>query len=301
MNVPLRAYADLLRLQFSFAWPLLFCSGYLLAVAPSGMVVWPELIRVALIGFFGFEAGLVLNDYIDREIDRTDAGDRRLTRYWRFFGTRPLAEGLIPPRQALALFCLFAGIAAVLILTLPYPQSVYVLLIMVYCYVIEVFYQEEKRIPQVFPFPQVIGRTDFALFPVAGYICAAGPDITALLYFLFFYPFAIAHLGVNDLIDEANDRAKGLRTIPTIYDADRTRIWIAGFTLIHVMMAFLFISRLGSLARPGVFAGLALLIVANIIILWRRTPEAALKALPLFHVAMVLYAGGICAGALLAI
>lgn len=298
MNATLRAYTDLLRLQFSFAWPLLFCSGYLLAVAPSGMVVWHELIRVALIGFFGFEAGLVLNDYIDREIDRTNAGDTRLTRYWRFFGTRPLAEGLIPPRHAFALFCLFTGIAAVLILTLPYPQSVYVLLIMVYCYVIEVFYQEEKRIPQVFPFPQVIGRTDFALFPVAGYLCAAGPDTTALLFFIFFYPFAIAHLGVNDLIDEANDRAKGLRTIPTIYDADRTRIWIAGFTVIHIMMAFLFATRLGSLATTGIAAGIALLIIANIIILKGKTPDAALKALPLFHIAMIIYAAGICAGTL---
>ena len=74
---------------------------------------------------------------------------------------------------------------------------------MVYCYVIEIFYQMEKRIPQVFPFPQIIGRTDFALFPVAGYLCAGNPDVNVLLYFLFFYPFALAHLGANDLIDEA--------------------------------------------------------------------------------------------------
>jgi 4-hydroxybenzoate polyprenyltransferase len=299
MNATLRAYIDLTRLQFSFAWPLLFCSGYLLAAAPSGTVDLPGLVKAALIGFLGFEAGMVLNDYVDREIDRKNAGDGRLTGYWRFYGTRPVAEDLIPPRHALGLFCLLAGAAAVLILTLPYPRSVYVLLIMVYCYVIEVFYQEEKRIPQSFPFPQVIGRTDFALFPVAGYICAAGPDTTALLYFLFFYPFALAHLGVNDLIDEANDRARGLRTVPTIYDAERTRIWIAGFTVLHIMMALVFITRLGSLARLGVFAGLALLVVANAVILWRRTPDGALKALPLFHVAMVLYAAGICAGVLL--
>lgn len=299
MNATLRAYSDLLRIQFSFAWPLLFCSGYLLAIAPSGTVAWPELLRVALIGFFGFEGGLVLNDLVDREIDRKNAGDEGLTRYWRLFGTRPLAEDLIPPRHALALFCLCAGIAGALILTLPYPRSVYVLLIMVYCYVIEVFYQEEKRIPQVFPFPQVIGRTDFALFPVAGYLCAGSPDTTALLYFLFFYPFALAHLGMNDLIDETNDRARDLRTIPTIYDAERTRIWIAGFTVIHIMMAFVFISRLDTLARLGVICGIALLIVANIAIFWRRTPDAALRVLPLFHIAMVLYAGGIWAGALL--
>ena len=300
MNATLRAYIDLLRLQFSFAWPLLFSSGYLLATIAYGGFAWLELVKVALIGFFGFEAGLVLNDYIDRDIDKKDV-EGRLTGYWRFSGTRPLPSRLIPSGHALVLFFILAGIAAVLIATLPYPHSVYVLLIMAYCYVIEVFYQEEKRIPQVFPFPQVIGRTDFALFPVAGYICAGLPDTTAFLYFIFFYPFALAHLGVNDLIDETNDRARGLRTIPTIYDAERTRYWIAGFTVIHAMMAVLFITRLGFAARAGICAGLVLLVIANIVILKYRTPDAALKVLPLFHVAMVLYAGGICAGALLAL
>jgi 4-hydroxybenzoate polyprenyltransferase len=267
----------------------------------SGSFSWLVLAKVALIGFFGFEAGLVLNDYIDRDLDKKDVDQGRLTKYWRLFGTRPLPAGLIPPVHALALFGVFAGIAAVLILTLPYPHSVYVLLMMFYCYTIEVFYQKEKTIPQVFPFPQLIGRTDFALFPVAGYVCAGVPDITAFLYFIFFYPFAIAHLGVNDLIDEANDRARHLRTIPTIYDAERTRYWIAGFTIIHAMMAAVFITRLVPVARIGIYAGLALLVIANIVILKYRTPDAALKVLPLFHIAMVLYAGGICAGALLAL
>jgi 4-hydroxybenzoate polyprenyltransferase len=296
MNATLRAYIDLMRLQFFFAWPLLFSSGYLLATMTYDGFSWFVLAKVALIGFFGFEAGFVLNDYVDREIDKKDI-DSSLTKYWRLSGTRPLPAGLIPPVQALALFMVLAGIAAILILTLPYPHSVYVLLLMAYCYMIEMFYQKEKRIPQVFPFPQLIGRTDFALFPVAGYICAGNPDITAFLYFLFFYPFAMAHLGVNDMIDETNDRARGLRTIPTIYDAERTTSWIAGFTVIHAMMASLFITRLGLVAQAGIYAGLVLLVIANIVILKYRTPHAALKVLPLFHVAMVLYAGGMCAGA----
>ncbi len=298
MNPTLRAYFDLMRLQFFFAWPLLFGSGYLLATMTYGGFSWLVLAKVALIGFSGFEAGLVLNDYIDRELDKKEV-EGRLTRYWRLSGTRPLPAGLIPPMHALALFGVLAGITALLILTLPYPHSLYVLLMMVYCYVIEVFYQEEKRIPQVFPFPQLIGRTDFALFPVAGYICAGNPDTMAFLYFIFFYPFAIAHLGVNDLIDEVNDRAKGLRTIPTIYDAERTCYWIAGFTVIHAMMAALFITRLGLVARAGICAGLALLVIANIVILKYRTPDAALRVLPLFHVAMMLYAAGIGLSALI--
>ena len=211
MTPALRAYIDLMRLQFFFAWPLLFGSGYLLATMTYGGFSWLVLAKVALIGFTGFEAGLVLNDYIDRDLDKKEV-EGRLTRYWRLSGTRPLPAGLIPPTHVLMLFLMCAGIAAALIVTLPYPHSVYVLLLAMYCYAMEIFYQKEKQIPQVFPFPQIFGRTDFALFPVAGYLCAGSADTTALLYFVFFYPFALAHLGVNDLIDEANDRARGLRT-----------------------------------------------------------------------------------------
>jgi len=297
MNATIRAYIDLTRLQFFFAWPLLFCSGYLLATTLYGNFTWFDLTRVAMIGFFGFEAGFVLNDYVDRNYDKKDVEADKLTRYWRIFGTRPLADGTIPQNHALALFFGLAAITATLILTLPYPHSLFVFLIMVYCYTIEMFYQIEKRQPQRFPFAQLIGRTDFALFPVAGYLCLGNPDLNAFLYFAFFYPFAMAHLGANDLIDVVNDHARGMSTVPVLYDMERTTYWIAGFTIIHAMMAFLFMTRLGWMSRSGIVAGLCLLIIANVVILKNKTPEATLRVLPLFHVAMLLYAGGIGAGA----
>ena len=166
MNPTVRAYIDLTRLQFFFAWPLLFCSGYLLATTVYGNFSWFDLARVSLIGFFGFEAGLVLNDYIDREYDKKDVETDKLTKYWRIFKTRPIPAGLISPNQALGLFIGLAAVTTCLILTLPYPHSLLVLLIMIYSYTIEMFYQMEKRQTQKFPFAQLIGRTDFALFPV---------------------------------------------------------------------------------------------------------------------------------------
>jgi 4-hydroxybenzoate polyprenyltransferase len=293
MNPTIRAYIDLTRLQFFFAWPLLFCSGYLLATTVYGNFTWFDLARVSLIGFFGFEAGLVLNDYIDRDYDKKDIESDKLTKYWRIFKTRPIPAGLISPNQALGLFIGLAAITTVLIVTLPYPHSLIVLLIMIYSYTIEIFYQIEKRQPQQFPFAQLIGRTDFALFPVAGYLCLGNPDLNAFLYFVFFYPFALAHLGANDLIDVANDRARGMSTIPILYDIPRTTYWIAGFTIIHAMMAFLFMTRLGWIGRAGLLIGLIVLLAANVVILKNKTPEAGLKVLPLFHVTMLVYAGSI--------
>ncbi|MDO9550507.1 MAG: UbiA family prenyltransferase [Methanoregula sp.] len=298
MNATLRAYIDLTRLQFSFAWPLLFSSGYLLATVTYGGFAWLDLLRVALIGFFGFEAGLVLNDYIDREFDKKDIESEKLTKYWRVFGTRPIPSGLVSPKAAVALILVLAAITTCLILTLPAPHSIYVLLLMLYCYAIEIFYQEEKR-EQKFPFAQIIGRTDFALFPVAGYLCIGSPDLNALLYFAFFFPFALAHLGANDLIDGENDRVRGMKTIPILFGMNGTAYWIAGFTAVHIMTALIFMTRLNGIARAGILAGLILVLYANVAIMREKTPDATLKVLPCFHVAMVLYAAGIGAGALL--
>jgi hypothetical protein len=48
-----RAVIDLYRLHFFFAWPVLFCSGFLLAADIYGSFSRVDLCRAALIGFFG--------------------------------------------------------------------------------------------------------------------------------------------------------------------------------------------------------------------------------------------------------
>ncbi|NYT08049.1 MAG: UbiA family prenyltransferase [Methanomicrobiales archaeon] len=283
-----RAAIDLLRLHFFFAWPILFCSGFLLAASVTGTFSWIDLLRAALIGFFGFEAGFLLNDYVDRDYDRKDV-EPHLTRYWRLFGTRPIPAGSITPQQTLSLLLILVGITIALILTLPFPNSFFVLTIMAYSYGVEIFYQIRKR-NQRFPVAQLVGRTDFALFPVAGYLCVGSPDLPALLYFLFFYPFALAHLGVNDLVDFINDRARGMNSITVMYGIPGTVSWIAGFSVVHACTTLLFMSVLGWIAWAGLLAGLGLLLIANVTILRRRNPAAGLRVLPLFHIAMLVYA-----------
>jgi 4-hydroxybenzoate polyprenyltransferase len=283
----LKGFIDLTRLQFGFAWPLLFCSGLLLAFYKYGGFDEIVLLKGILIGFFGFEAGLILNDYMDREYDKRDVeGD--LTNYWRAFKERPIPTGLISPRLALMLFFLFADIAAILIATLPYPHSLYLFVIMAYAYGVEVFYQVKKR-KQRYPVAQLIGRTDFALFPVAGYLMIGTPDLIALLYFLFFYPFAMAHLGANDLVDIRNDLARKLKSVTVLYGLDRTAHWILAFTLAHVCTAVLFAYFLGWQVLIGFAIGFVLLGIANYMIMKHRSPAIALKFLPMFHVTMIVY------------
>jgi len=175
-----------------------------------------------------------------------------------------------------------------IVLTLPAPHSYYLFILMVYCYGVEYFYQVHKR-NQKHPIAQLLGRTDFALFPVAGYLMVGTPDITALLYFLFFYPFAMAHLGANDLIDIENDKARGMKTVTVLYGTKGTARWILLFTCLHFVTALIFADFLGWYVLIGFAIGFLLIFLANWAILKQETPQASLKVLPLFHVTMIIY------------
>ncbi|MDD1676747.1 MAG: UbiA family prenyltransferase [Methanomicrobiales archaeon] len=290
----LKAFLDLTRAHFLIVWPILGCSGLFLAFENYGGFDVLLVGKVIAIAVFGFEAGLVLNDYIDRTIDKRDV-ETALTRYWRPFGSRPLAQGLISPRAALLVFLLCAGIAIVLILTLEPPHSWYMLGLLAYSYTVEAFYQIKKR-RQRLPIAQIVGRTDLALFPVAGYLSYGFPDMTALLYFVFLYPWAIAHLGVNDLADVRNDRARSLATIPILYGMWGGLAWVGFFSILHLVVATFFFWGMGPV--PKIAAGLAGLCIlgANGVMFRDRSPESALRALPLFHVSLLLYAAGILGG-----
>ncbi len=93
--------------------------------------------------------------------------------------------------------------------------------------------------------------TRFTLFPVAGYLCFGSPDVYALLFAVFFYPLAQAHLGVNDIVDVVNDQAKGMKTIPTLYGMKGTAYWILFFSALHFVAAVTFLTVLGTAAIAG--------------------------------------------------
>jgi len=289
MKENLKAYIDLTRLHFFFVWPILFCAGLFLALQYNNEFSWLLVVQVALIGLLGFEAGLVLNDIVDCDIDKKDVEFDKLTKYWRVFGKRPISQGLITQQKAILLFGLLVAFTTILIFTLPSPQSLYVFGIMIVCYCLEIFYQIKKR-NQNFPFAQLIGRIDFTLFPLAGYLCLGNPDINILFFGFFFYPLALAHLGVNDISDVANDQVKEMKTIPLLYGLKVTTYWILFFSAIHFATALIFLNVLGTVAIAGFTVSLLLLSIGNYKILKGKSADAGMKALPLFHVAMLIYA-----------
>ncbi|MFW9782083.1 MAG: UbiA family prenyltransferase [Candidatus Heimdallarchaeota archaeon] len=284
----IKAYVDLTRAHFAPVWPLLFCSGLLLAFKNYNYFSWSFLLLAIFIGLFGFEAGMVLNDIIDYHIDELDVDDT-LTNYWRPFKERPIPSGRVSLKEAVAVFIIFVLITTILIAFLPFPNLIYIYIIMVYAYSMEVFYQIVKR-KQRFPIAQLLGRTDLLLFPIAGYLCFGYFDFTVILYLLFMYPWALAHLGANDIVDVKNDEAKNLKTITGLYGVKGNIIWINVFSLIQIItsMVFAFID-LGIIAQIGFAIGWVIIIGANLIIIKAKDLKARLKALPLFHATLLIY------------
>jgi 4-hydroxybenzoate polyprenyltransferase len=284
----IKAYMDLTRAHFAPVWPLLFISGLMLAFRDYNYFSWSLFIRVFIIGLFGFEAGMVLNDIVDRNTDKL-AVDNKFTNYWRPFNERPMSSGIISTKAALVLFFSFVAISVIFIATLPFPNNLYVYIIMIYAYSMEIFYQLKKR-NQKFPFAQLFGRTDFLLFPVAGYLCYGNFSFTILLYMIFFYPWALAHLGVNDLADYDNDQAKNIKTITVLYGVKGNATWILVFTLIHLAVApFFVLLEMGLIALIGFTVGFIILIISNLRLLKNKTPATAFKILPMYHLTLFIY------------
>ncbi len=291
MRKKFKAYSDLLRLHFFFVWPTLFCAGLFLGFTFHGGFNLVLIIQAVFIAFLGFEAGLVLNDINDANLDKKELPtEKKLTQYWRPFGRRPLPSNQIYLRHAKGLFVILAALTSIIIFTLPYPHSIYVFTIMITCYCLEVFYQIKKR-KQKTPIAQIIGRIDFALFLAAGYLCVGIPDLPFLLLLFFFYPLALAHLGVNDLVDVVNDQAKAMKTPATLYGIKATGYWILLFSTLHFIATGIFLYILGSyLMLFGFMIGILLVIVGNLIILKNRSSASGIKALPFFHLSMLIYA-----------
>ena len=288
MRDKIKGYIDLTRAHFAPVWPLLFVSGLMLAFKNGGFFSGQILILAIFIGLFGFEAGMVLNDIVDHNVDKKDT-DNTLTNYWRPFKERPIPSGIISLKEAIAVFLVLVLTTVILIAFLPFPNLIYVYIIMGYAYSMEVFYQLVKK-KQKFPFAQLLGRTDLVMFPIAGYLIVGQFDFTVILYILFLYPWALAHLGANDIVDTVNDEAKELKTIAGLYGIKGNKLWVNIFSVIQIITSAIFVLLdMRTIALIGFSIAWTLIIIANVIIIKSENSISRLKALPLFHATLLIY------------
>jgi 4-hydroxybenzoate polyprenyltransferase len=104
------------------------------------------------------------------------------------------------------------------------------------------------------------------------------------------YPWALAHLGANDIVDIENDQAKELKTIAGLYGVKGNKIWVHSFSVVHLITSVIFVLfDLGGVAIYGFPVSWILIVLANILIMRGKEAKAWLKALPMFHASLLIY------------
>ncbi len=198
MTRRLSATIDLIRLDRPVGWVLLFLpAGWALLLARPGDVPW-KWIAVFLAGaFLTRSAGCVVNDILDRKLDREVARTK----------SRPLADGRLSVRWALGIFVLLTILSASL---LPFFSGK-AIGVAVAGYGSAVVYPLMKRF---FPLPQLFMGIPFgATAPLMAWVQLTGsfslPGIEISLAGLF---WATAYDLIYAVADLPDDRKAGIRS-----------------------------------------------------------------------------------------
>ena len=192
-----------------------FVAGGVLEPSPGEATAW---IAAVLATVLAVGAGMSINDYFDREIDRVNRPDR------------PVPRGAVSPREALAFSLVLFGGAVVLALTLPLPAiGIAVVNLLALVAYTEFF----KGLPGLGN--ALVGYLTGSTFLFGG--AAVGGRLGSV-----FVLFALASLAtfarevVKDVEDVAGDREEGLRTLPIAY-GERPALAVATVVLLLAVLA----------------------------------------------------------------
>jgi 4-hydroxybenzoate polyprenyltransferase len=235
----LAVYARLVRLDrpigiFLLMWPALWA----LWIAGEGSPPW----RVVLIFIAGVvlmrSAGCAINDFADRDLD----GRVERTR------ERPIAAGLLSPKEALGVFAALSLVAFVLVLFLNW-QTIALSVAALGLAVIYPFTKRFTHLPQLF-----LGAAFGWAVPMA--FAAITGSVPSLAWWLFgaTVVWALIYDTQYAMVDREDDRKVGIKSTAILFGRyDRLAIGLLQL-LLFVLLAYV-----GHLAGRGgwYFAGLA--------------------------------------------
>ncbi len=240
----LRAYALLMRVHrpigtLLLLWPALWA----LWIAAGG---WPDpfVLAVFLLGTFLMRsAGCVINDYADRAFDGSVTRTRE----------RPLATGLVTPREALRLFAALVLLAGLLVLTMNRLTVLLacaaVLLAAVYPFMKRYTYLPQAFLGAAFAWavPMAFAAQSGELPPLAWLM------LTAVVLWVLVYDTEYA------MVDREDDLKLGIKSTAILFDdADRA--------IIGLLQALLLVNLwlVGSRAKLGWPYAVALAVAAGL-------------------------------------
>jgi len=265
--VPMRerlvSYAILMRLHrpigiLLLLWPALWA----LWIAGAGNPPW----KVVLIFVIGVtlmrSAGCAINDYADRDID----GRVERTRM------RPLAVGIISPKEAIGVF-LAVSLAAFGLVLLLNIETILMSFVAVTLAAIYPFMKRYTHLPQL-----ILGMAFGWAVPMAFTALTGSVPAPAWLLFLTAVVWALIYDTEYAMVDREDDLKIGVKSTAILFgEYDRLMIGLLQLLMIGLLLLVGLKVQLGSYYYLGVAAG-ALLFLRQQFILRDRRPESAFRA-----------------------
>ena len=274
----IEAYARLIRLDkpigiLLLLWPTLWALWIASDGTPDRHILMVFIAGVTVMR----SAGCAINDYADREIDPLVERTRR----------RPLATGIISPREALIVFTILALIAFALVLSLNHLTQ----MMSVGAILLAATYPFMKRFHHL---PQVHLGIAFAWAVPMAFTAVTGnlPDRSGWLIFLAFICWTVAFDTMYAMVDRDDDLKIGVKSTAILFgDADRA---IIGALQGMVLLTLILVGRLESMTWPyylGLGAATVLGLYQQFLIRQRDRGDCLRAFLNNNYVGMAVFAG----------
>ena len=195
-------YLALMRMEKPIGWLLLLWPTlWALWVASDGQPE-PYLIWVFTLGVIVMRsAGCVINDFADRKFDPLVERTKQ----------RPIAAGLVEPKEAIVLFLMLCSFALLLLLLLPkpvWPWSIPAVLI-------TIAYPFMKRFIQA---PQMVLGLAFSFgMPMVYVACAQPFDLSLLVLFMMNFCWVILFDTAYAMADREDDLKIGVKSTAILF------------------------------------------------------------------------------------
>lgn len=239
-----RYYVQLMRLDKPIGiYLLLWPTWWALWLASDGMPSWSMWLVFTLGVVFMRSAGCVINDYADRNFD----GAVERTQL------RPLAAGLVQPKEALQLFVLLLLLSALLLLFLDWRTA----LLSLVALALAAIYPFMKRYTHL---PQVVLGAAFSWGMVMCFMAIQGqlPLMMWLLYAANLC-WTVAYDTYYALVDKDDDEKIGVKSTARLFG--RYVFWIIGLLQLASLALLEWVGALAGLGAPFSMALLGVLIL----------------------------------------
>ena len=259
----LAAYAQLIRLDrpigiLLLMWPALWA----LWIAGAGQPPW-QLVLIFILGVTLMRsAGCAINDYADRDFD----GQVQRTR------NRPLAIGLVTPKEALLVFVALALAAFGLVLLLNW-QTIAMSVVALLLAVAYPFMKRYTHLPQL-----VLGMAFGWAVPMA--FMAVTETVPPVAWLLFFTAviWALIYDTEYAMVDREDDLRIGVKSTAILFgEYDRLMIGVLQLFMLLLLVVVGVKAQLGLFYALGV-AGAGLLFLRQQYLIRQRDPRGCFEA-----------------------